>query len=618
MTIQYFYFDSRILGSANIRDQNILHIPGGYTGFSLSKEPLNPLPDVGNPCFNFDANFINGLLSLSAIEVGKCVPYISLSSIGLDGKEIDNFNLKFFHKNVDMTAINQPGRYPERPELSLKSVNIGTDLASGFLYFTNISIHLKMHKPDLLTNSTLVSILFPGMPLKLTYGWTGPNPPNFLSKQEILYFNVKNYTMTFDITGQADITIEGISTSQRFNNVLVGDVAEQITQADIANGSEIASNAQVAGLYYSKNQIDEYIKYLNDLKSRQGSGGARDITVITRLAKTFQSVQLRASGKIKKNFSNRRKALRQLVQPGTRFFTGVATSTFGVRKSGSFVTVHDIVSTLLGDTLNTLEGTIIPSGKNFRFVYGALNENLGNYSRFSIADFPIEWTSFNAKLKDARNDGADVPTLQWVLNVLISDFINNEQYWRNNIVRDGRSLNIPDVALVDSSFAIAGEEFMQLAFIDRNKDLPITTNQLRALGSRLASQQETINAVIGQTNMPVIEIGHANSFVKSINMQHYNDESMKAVFINRALENQVGTARLPISANAAILPQDDRALFLPLKGEMEVLGHVDWKPTRFFYLSTGIFFIDAVYKILSVNHDLSPDGFKTRMTFGYH
>jgi hypothetical protein len=56
-------------------------------------------------------------------------------------------------------------------------------------------------------------------------------------------------------------------------------------------------------------------------------------------------------------------------------------------------------------------------------------------------------------------------------------------------------------------------------------------------------------------------------------------------------------------------------LFLPLKGGMELLGHVEWKPARVFYLSTGIYLADAIYNILSVEHELSADGFITRIEF---
>jgi hypothetical protein len=59
-------------------------------------------------------------------------------------------------------------------------------------------------------------------------------------------------------------------------------------------------------------------------------------------------------------------------------------------------------------------------------------------------------------------------------------------------------------------------------------------------------------------------------------------------------------------------------LQLPLKGEMTVIGNTDWKPFKSFFLDTGFWFVDGVYRILEVTHTLSNEGFFTKITFQWN
>lgn len=610
MSLSYFYIGNRLLGSNHERIT---------TG---ENPPLSPaitaLTDVDNPVYNFDARFIENLQAITNVELGQSVPYISLCSLNLDGSVLDDFNLKFFHKTVDMNQINSSARYPERPELSLKSVRISSDMSAGFIAYTNVTLTLKLHKPDVLTNSTLISLLFPGMPMRLVYGWNSPN--DFLNRKEVQMFAVKTYFATFDISGQVDLVIEGMSFSERFSNVLVGDVAEQVTSADIRNpgGDEILSNAQINGLFYSKSQIDQYVTYINALRTRQNDGGLRDIKAIEALAQTFQDVQNRASTRIRQKFKQMSDRLSDLRQSNHNYFKGTTRRRGGATVTAEYVTVHDIISTLCGDTISSLEGTVLPANKDFRIVYGALNENLGVFANKSIADFPIHWDSFRNTLKEQSTNGKPVPTVQSIFSLLINDYIANEGYWRTNFLPGAQDVDIPFVTMNVSSHLNGQQEIVQISLIDMHKNIPMTTQRLRGLNQQLASQDQIEQAVLSSASMPVLRLGNANSFIKSISLSHVNDEGMKAVFINRAVQNSVASPRLPLSPNALLKPINDRAIFLPLKGDMNVLGHVDWKPARFFYLSSGIFFVDAVYKILGFEHEISGEGFSSKISFGYH
>ena len=77
-------------------------------------------------------------------------------------KKIIN-NLSFFQNPVDLDQIGNGQRYSERPFLSLKNIDISTNLSSGFLYFTEVKLTIKVHRTDSITNRALSGFILPGL-----------------------------------------------------------------------------------------------------------------------------------------------------------------------------------------------------------------------------------------------------------------------------------------------------------------------------------------------------------------------------------------------------------------------------------------------------------------------
>jgi hypothetical protein len=93
---------------------------------------------------------------------------------------------------------------------------------------------------------------------------------------------------------------------------------------------------------------------------------------------------------------------------------------------------------------------------------------------------------------------------------------------------------------------------------------------------------------------------------------------MKAMFIARAAQGSPQDPRLSSLPSNTGDVKPVNAMTLPLKGTATVIGHVAWLPMRAFYLSTGLFMVDAVYKIHKVSHSLSLEGFETKIEFRWH
>jgi hypothetical protein len=95
---------------------------------------------------------------------------------------------------------------------------------------------------------------------------------------------------------------------------------------------------------------------------------------------------------------------------------------------------------------------------------------------------------------------------------------------------------------------------------------------------------------------------------------------MKALMIERMFNGSYLTMR---EGNNIVSAQTNNPVpavvpVLPLQGSMSVIGHPGWMPFRAFFLSTGVFAIDAVYTIQKVKHTLSREGYQTEIDFFWH
>ena len=199
---------------------------------SKSKVALKQIPidlETSNPIFNFGQKFIDDLKKISPLEMGSSVPYIALRVLKDNGEVLHDFNKELFFKQVDFTKINSGERFSDRPTASLVEMKIKTESGSGYIYFQDVSFQIKVHKPDIALNGTLIALLFPGMEMELEYGWRNSASQNeLLNKSEKLLFQLKNYTINYSVDGQIDLGINGTAFSERFNNLLIGDEGEGI------------------------------------------------------------------------------------------------------------------------------------------------------------------------------------------------------------------------------------------------------------------------------------------------------------------------------------------------------------------------------------------------------
>ena len=309
-----------------------------------------PISDVDqkNPLFNFKPDFFEKLQNISAPELAQSVPFISLHTVDLNGEIIEDLNVSFFHKTADLEALSQGVRYTDRPIMSLNSLRIKTTLASGYLYYTDVILNIRIHAPNFLTQATITSLVLPGMPHLLEYGWNSPN--EFLNQKERLLFQVVTYSLNFDESGQVELVVQGKALNDNFNNALVGDDGKLINSATI-------NNEESDGIKQQLDKISEYIKYLKDTKQNSGQQ-ANEYKLLKIQGEDYKNREKKARRTIAKKFRQNKTKLKKLENKG-------------------FVRLQDLIYTLCDGTFSALTD-LWPRVSEFRFIYGDINESVRN------------------------------------------------------------------------------------------------------------------------------------------------------------------------------------------------------------------------------------------------
>jgi len=280
------------------------------------------------------------------------------------------------------------------------------------------------------------------------------------------------------------------------------------------------------------------------------------------------------------------------------------------------VTVGEIVRTLCYETINALPGKVVPEGTAYTLYFGNFNKNAQFEGVENIEDFPIIWKNFDSSIKALMTAGQKSITVAVLFDLLCS-YITDMSYWGDVVKTEEASFLVP-MPIVHFSNRIVTENskpkrLIEIFFIDSKSDVALTSKELAN-----SKNMNEIKESIKSQGIPLLKLGSANSFIKNINLTHIVDETMKASLINRMCDNRSSSEREALVLGKSIEVPIITPLQLPLKGEMVVLGHPEWRPFRSFFLSTGIYLIDAVYLVSSITHNLSIDGFRTTVGFIYN
>lgn len=542
-----------------------------------------------NPILNFDKNFINGLNSIKPTDLGQSIPYISLSILGDGGVVEENLNINYFHKPVGVNNIATGGRFADRPGMSLKSLELKSSQAGGYLYYINVILGLKIHSPESLEESAVLSsMLIPGIPLLLEYGWNSPD--EVLNKKEKVLFQVSTYNLTIDTTGQIDITVRGMALNETLNNAYVGD-----TEGFVAKVEDLKVK----------------LAHIRELKKKKKKNHAL-------LEKMASESEVEDALKIARGNRNKlRDSFETLWSELEAKEEEVPLDPRYKKRKTKIVRFHDLIKIMLEKTLINMSGLFLGI-KNINIVYGGFNKSLTAKDIKNIADFPVDINRFETKLKVFKKNGLPVITIGKFFTVLCSQFLENEDYWDKFLPKKTKEeFSAPEVLV---KFSNNGADAI-LHFLDVRGNVPNTLKDIikikKGEKENLIKEFDKEKAVM-EENIPIFRIGHANSFIKNISMSHIMDGHMKATLIERMTNKNTVSQRDPSpqsSSREGVAEEVDSPFKLPLRGSATLIGHTEWKPFRYFYLAAGIYVINAIYVITGIQHKLSSEGYETTIDF---
>lgn len=423
--------------------------------------------------------------------------------------------------------------------------------------------------------------------MKLTYGWScNANTPGgeFLNKsKQTLILNVVSYNIALDKTGQASLTVECKSMQEHFTNTYVGDLGT-------------AANSTLG---VSLKQAETIISFLEKAKKGKDGKVPNDIELIKAQLETYQAVEKNARGEIAKNFAKDLKNLRE-----AKLETPIE-----LLKKLKAISFHDVVYTLCHETFQAIAKT--NAVDEFEITYGVFNKFAIGYENKSIADFPIDKEKLLKKLTEYSTAGSRTISVKVLLEDLCRSFIQNDSYYLVKGEKQEKPVDflLPDIVINFSNT----NKILTLAFIDAKSNAPITSNELKEL-------QKTPSATIEDKfkGLAKLALGSANTFIKEINLSQISNEYVRSLYIVRSLQESYINARDPLAPLQYSNSVPVNPMTIPLEGSAKLVGHVAWLPIKCFYLSTGLFVLDAVYSIQSVSHTLSREGFETEIVFRWH
>lgn len=567
----------------------------GEVALRNEKLKLTAIEEGRNPLIQFSKEFIDNIENINQVDLAHAVPYIRLELLDLNGGVLKDYTRDIFMAYPDLSKpFPKDVRYPNRPLASLIGVEIKKDLGSGtgYIYFSQVKMNMRIHKIDALQNSPLKAFIFTGLPFKLTYGWNSPKNA-FLNQKESLIFNVQTYDIAFMESNEIDFTIHGTGYRTDFLNVALGDEGNPIQDETKSNQSR---------------GVDEDVKIINSFLNYVMS----DATSILD---------------IKKKFAQPTKDRRSRLQPfKARFEQKIKefssdssyiekTQTF-TKKKVDCVYLHTLIEKFLEPSLKAI-GAKMGGISEVRIIYGQFGESCGNYAGASTADFLIPKKEFLKKLEEEVKV-KHVLTAGDFIDILTNHFLKEETYYVAKLDKEKRkSFSMPDIMWqVDVSFDSIKEDaksYLNIYLFDSGVNVPDIFDINKNLGE--TASQDKIEQDVRSKSIPVIKYGHTNSYMSNLRLGTNMDPAMRSIYMSRIYNKVIGNPRDTELKDDQYKEVDSTPITLPLQGSVTVVGSTEWKPYKAVFLSNGVYLFDNIYKITSVTHRIDDKGFDTDLEF---
>jgi hypothetical protein len=457
-----------------------------------------------NPFTAGSQESINLLESMTAMQLASCVPIIKLTKIDKNGHPslIDEsgrpqrplmFDLiqspQFGSTQGDTFGIDQES-YKERGMISLRSLNVSSELSYGMMMFRKVTINFTVHRPDLVFDPSSQipwhDILVAGMSFSLEYGWNADpvlvdNPlfNGFGHREEsgvvvkstsTMLIAVTHYELAAKQNGEVDVTVHAYENS------------------DIALRRSKVSDA-----------FDD----------------SKPLSIFQQLSLNGQGEDIQTVAKLKNMLNGLKKVTSFGKEPKYR--------------------MEDVLNTLIAPLIESAVKLFGYSGvdlllANFSKRSCSQSENYGNQSMAgkSIGEFLIPVKEINKALTIEHLAKGRIMFLHSFINIIISTMLSKEAWgtakdnhvtpnvmMKSNTVleKDGRNRLI--LTILDNSA-------MNDSFSDKSSRIPLDEQT-----------KETILKTVIENNVPIIEFSRAGTLILEAAFHLQPDAQLQSVQIDQ-------------------------------------------------------------------------------------
>lgn len=522
------------------------------------------------------------LESISSADLALSVPFVRITEIDpvtrapIPGRRPIMFDLiepPQFGASVGAGLI-------ERPLVSLQSVSISTQQNYGFSFFSNVEIAFTIHRPAAVFSSDVGtswrSLLREGTSHVLEYGWIGSSKNQLFNGEgfndissglvvpsiKFMLINVVKYKFSIAANGEMNFIVEAIENSELgLRNAKLGDVITR-QQASVRQQSEAGKTP------------------MTDLPDQE-----RDREITKALAAALDSIP------------------KEKIQGYGEFYR------FGDIADRLLAPLIEKAASMMG-----YAGTNLYIG-NFNKAAGFTSDAYGaiDVADRSIAEFLVPVKQLKNELGNKYRTGKTVTFfnfISFVVNMM------NGNPWRTP---SPDKLRVPPVVNIKTFTQTErdGKLSFNMVILDQHEGShPFDRQDVLALSDQ---SREKVLQRVRDKYVPIVQYGHAFSFIKDSTFNVIIDELMRSIFIERTFEERKARVERvskpdPDGRKGQSKPEE----FVPLstiEGEIEMLGNFVFENFATIWIDFfGIGQMSGTFNVRNRRDSLAPGIFTTTIS----
>ncbi len=519
--------------------------------------------------------------SVTGLELATCVPYIRIRQLDPSSRRPvagDGIMLEL----LSPPDFGDPLARSERPNVSLESLSVKSQMSWGTTTFTGVELSFVVHRPEAVFSTTSPSpwraLIQEGTVHQLDFGWSGETRNElfngvgyfdeasgfFTPSRRSLIFTVPKYNFSVTNEGAMRFTLSAMEAY---------DVGFRQVRVDITRLVPLPQSVLAGGPAITALPVESLIRGL-DAEQLQSS-----------LDRTLSELDSRVVRRGKSDFHRFGDVFDALVVPQlTRFMP-----LFGYSRVAVYV------------------GNFNPRAGSSNRDYGSVE--MGGRS---IAEFLVP-------KRLLRDTVTRFVTLGEKMNVdnFVSTLIGtmNAAPWLG-AQREGANVRIPSVKYrVFSREDRDGQQELVVTLFDEHESSAPFDAVQDALAVGLRSHAEVIRTV-RERNVPVVSFGHASTLVKDNSFEVIQDELMRSILVEKSvperdLRTSIAPRPDPNGRSGGARPRD-----------LIQLGHTQGSITfhgNFVFDMFAVAWLDffeasefsGLFTVRGVQHDLRPGSFMT-------